>query len=217
MSENKIKNHNNKLSIVDILKSEIRFRIFSLFNMFPELNLAKLKELTGKSKSTLHHHLEKLINADLIYLSREEKVRGNIPSKYYSLKPGYTKKLNATDSELHKADNSLTEFYKTYLNSAIRTLELYKKFFEKCELEEEGLEQLQAFLEESEGFSSMLYFSEDQFKRVVKIYGKFRDEINKIEAEGNDLKMEKPFYVFTLGILLKPIIEEKSILPNVQK
>ena len=213
MSDIKQNKNTKEVSIIDVLKSEIRFRIFSLFHLYPELNLSMLKNITGKSKSTLHYHLEKLIEVNLIELSREEKIRGNIPAKFYSLKPGYSKQLEETDTELHKGGESTFEFYNTYLNFAIKTLQQYQKFFEKFKLENNGFERLDNLLKESEGFSSMFFFTEDQFKKVHKLYEEFSKKLNDIETEQNSVKMERPFQVLTYGMPLKIIIEELSKKP----
>ncbi|MFX1313720.1 MAG: ArsR/SmtB family transcription factor [Promethearchaeota archaeon] len=208
MTTNDKKSKSNDSFIIDVLKSEVRFRIFSLFNLYPELSLTELKEILSKSKSTLHHHLEKLIEADLIEVSREEKVRGNILKKYYSLKPGYQKKLENTDSNLQEANKSTFEFYGTYLNSAIRTLEMYKKFFVNLEQKKKGYEYLKEFMQEEEGFSSMFFFSKEQFKKVMLLYKEFTNNLNKIEIESNGIQVEKPYYLFTFGMPLKKVIEE---------
>ncbi|MFX1575016.1 MAG: helix-turn-helix domain-containing protein [Promethearchaeota archaeon] len=215
MTTNDKKLNNNHSSIIDVLKSDIRFRIFSLFNLYPELSLAELKDILSKSKSTIHHHLEKLKEADLIEVSREEKVRGNILKKYYSLKPGYQKKLENTDSSLQEVNKSTFAFYGTYLNFAIRTLEMYKKFFEILEQKKKGYEQLREIMQEEEGFSSMFFFSKEQFKKVMLLFKEFADNLNRIEIESNSIQIEKPYYFFTFGMPLKKVIEEigKTSLP----
>ena len=60
------------------------------------------------------------------------------------------------------------------------------------------------------GFSSMLFFTEDQIKKVREIYIKFIEKLNIIEREAIDPKTEKPYYVFTFGMPLKLVIEELS-------
>ena len=172
------------------------------------MSFTELKDIMNKSKSTIHHHLEKLMDVDLIEVSREEKVGGNILKKYYSLKPGYQEKLENTDSSLQEINKSMFEFYGTYLNSAIRTLELYKKFFEKLKQEKKGYQQLKEMMREKEGFSSMFFFSKEQFKKVMLLYEEFTDKLNKIEIESNSIQIEKPYYLFTFGMPLKQVIEE---------
>ena len=59
-----------------------------------------------------------------------------------------------------------------------------------------------------EFFSDIVFLSEEQFKKILILYHDFIKEVNKIEAEENSIKSEKPFYVFTLGLPLKKVIEE---------
>ncbi len=204
---------NNEKSVIDILKSKSRFRIFSLLHLYPELSLSELSTKMRKSKSTIHHHLQELIDYDIIEVSHKEKVRGSILAKYYSLKPGYIEKLAHTDSELDKVTSSTFEFFKTYLDFVLRTIEIYKKFFEVVEKREGGFEYLKDLFKRDEGFSSLFFLSKDQFKKVRILYNDFCKEINKIEAEENGLKKEKPFFVLTLGVPLKEVIEEIAKKP----
>ena len=161
----------------------------------------------------MHHHLKELIEFDLIEVSRQEKVRGNILAKYYSLKPGYIEKLSETDSEINKITPSTVEFFISYLNFAIRNLEIYKKFFELLGKRKDGIEQLKKILKTNTGFSSMLFLSEERYKKVQVLYSDFAEKISEIEREEsgiNEVKREKPFFIFTLGMSLKQVIEELS-------
>jgi hypothetical protein len=69
---------------------------------------------------------------------------------------------------------------------------------------------LRKIQKEDEGFSTMVFLSEEKFKKVFKLYLEFIKKVDEIEAEENGIKQEKPFYVFTLGIPLKKIIENMS-------
>ncbi len=208
MTINDKKSNGNDSSIINVLKSEIRFRIFTLFNLYPELSLTELTDILSRSKSTIHHHLEKLMGAGLIEVSREEKVRGNILKKFFSLKPGYQKMLENTDSSLEEVNKDMFDFYVTYLNSAIRILKFYKKFFEKLEKEKKGYEHLKEFMQEDDGFSTMFFFNKEQFKKAMQLYKEFADKLNKIDIEFNGIQVEKPYFVFTYGMPLKQVIEE---------
>ena len=82
---------------LELLNHEIRFKIFSLLNMYPELNFTELSEKLNKSKSTIHPHIQKLIDVELIHVSREEQVRGKFSRKYYSLVPDIFEKTRKLD------------------------------------------------------------------------------------------------------------------------
>jgi len=75
----------NKLSIAELFKSRTRLLIYALLSINVEMNLNEMKKLLKKSKSTLSEHLHKMIKAGLVVVTREEKIRGNIKSKYFCL------------------------------------------------------------------------------------------------------------------------------------
>ncbi|MFW9947643.1 MAG: ArsR family transcriptional regulator, partial [Candidatus Odinarchaeota archaeon] len=189
---------NNEKSVLDVLKSDVRWSIFSLLNLYPELSFSEISKKINKSKSTTHHHLKELMDFDLIELSRQEKVRGNIPAKYYSLKSGYIEKLSETDSEIEKTTSSTVEFYKAYLNFAIRNLEIYKKFFKILGGREGGLDYLKELMKKDVGFSSMFFLTEEGYKKVRDLYSEFTKKVSEIEKEENGIQKEKPYYIFTL-------------------
>ena len=114
-------------SVAELLDSEIRFQIFSLLSMYPELSFTELSKKLNKSKSTLHPHLKKLIeDLDLIEISKKVR-RGGNPAQYYSLKPGYEDKTRQLDTDLSQGiDKQLSEIIirrsKNWLTSIIKTI-----------------------------------------------------------------------------------------------
>lgn len=211
-------NHHNSKEIqeetvIEILKSEIRFRIFVLLNLYPELSFSEISQKLNKSKSTIHPHLEKLIKLELIEVSREEKVRGNIPAKFYSLKKGYLEKLAGIDEESSElpVDESTLMFFRTWTNFIIKTLEMYYKFFEIKAFEGNISKILEEMRKNKEGFSSMYFFSKEQYMKARDYYHEYQEKLTELEAEENGLKKERPFYIFTIAIPLKRVIETLEI------
>jgi len=211
-------NHHNSKEIqeetvTEILKSEIRFRIFVLLNLYPELSFSEISQKLNKSKSTIHPHLEKLIKLELIEVSREEKVRGNIPAKFYSLKKGYLEKLAGIDEESSElpVDESTLMFFRTWTNFIIKTLEMYYKFFEIKASEGSISKILEEMRKNKEGFSSMYFFSKEQYMKARDYYHEYQEKLTELEAEENGLKKERPFYIFTIAIPLKRVIETLEI------
>ncbi len=80
MEENQIK---PTIDISDL--AGIRLRIWGLLNVYPELSFTELAKKLGKSKSTIHPHLQKLIELGIVGISRKEHIRANIEAHYYSL------------------------------------------------------------------------------------------------------------------------------------
>jgi DNA-binding transcriptional ArsR family regulator len=198
---------------MEILRSEIRFRIFVLLNLYPELSYSQISQKLRKSKSTLHPHLEKLIELELIEVSREEKIRGNIPAKFYSLKKGYLDTLANIDEENSElpVDESTLVLFKTMTNFMIKTMEMYYKFFEKMAYEGEISKLLEEMRKNKEGFSSMYFFSKEQFMKAHEYYQEFNEKLNELEVEESGLKKERPFFLITVAIPLKRIIETINI------
>ncbi len=73
------------LSISEILHSKTRFLIYSLLSVYRELSLSQLSKELKRNKSTISHHLKKMMATGLVTLSKEEKSRSNIKAKYYCL------------------------------------------------------------------------------------------------------------------------------------
>lgn len=206
-------NNSKEESVIEILRSEIRFRIFVLLNLYPELSFSEISQKLKKSKSTIHPHLEKLIKLELIEVSHEEKVRGNIPAKFYSLKKGYLEKLAGIDEESSEltVDESNLAFFRTWTNFMIKTLEMYYKFFEKKASDGDVLKILEEMRKNKEGFSSMYFFSKEQYMKAHDYYHEYQEKLNELEVEENGLKKERPYYIFTIAIPLKRVIETLEI------
>ena len=73
-----------KINIIKLLNNETRLTIILYLSIFKHISFKNLVLFTGKSKSTVHHHLQKLL---------KQKIVGNAPtppkihgsSKYYEL------------------------------------------------------------------------------------------------------------------------------------
>lgn len=90
----------SSMTIMDVLKSNTRLQIFFLLNIYKELSMTELAEILNISKSALHRHLKKLLESNIIEVSREEQVRGSILAKYYHI----SDKLPGTNESLdHKS------------------------------------------------------------------------------------------------------------------
>ena len=222
-------------SFKDIFKNKLRFQMWGLFSMYPELSLSDLSQKLGKSKSTIHPHLKLLLEIGLIQEVREQKVRGNIHAKIYALKQGYDKKI----ANMGKSKKCLTtgvidkemgakmiegNLLQTQLQ--IEILQTREKFYQK--LRDSGIEgpderALQVLnemykIEDLDGECNFKYkenltiygyFSPESYLEVKRLQMEFFDAINAITQveEGKEPNIEKPFYFFELGIPLKRMLE----------
>lgn len=196
-----------KQPFFEVLESELRFRIFSLLNIYPELSFSEISRLLNKNKSTLHPHLQKLIEIGVIKVSREEKVRGNFTRNYYSMKSDVFKEMGILDEE--SIDKSIFTVLKNWMKFIIKMSRLYEKYFNGLELEENGIKVLKEILYNQEALSGMYFFSVEQYKRVNRLTMDYLQKLEKIQSE--IVKEEKPYYVLSLTIPIKQIIEKKAM------
>lgn len=69
--------------------SNTRFKIWVQLNLNSRLNLSQIARILNKSKSTIHEHLQKLLNAEILQEVEEKGVEYRIPAKFYSLSPNW--------------------------------------------------------------------------------------------------------------------------------
>lgn len=104
---------------LEIYSNKIRLQIFLLLVVYGELSLADLSHHMKKSKPALHYHLRKMLDLDIIKVSREEPVRGSILAKYYSLGENGTQLFH-----------SITEVDITNIQDSKAKLKLLKNFID---------------------------------------------------------------------------------------
>ena len=68
-----------------LLQNETRLNILMYLRMNGSLSFSQLTDLVGKSKSTVHHHLNKMIQGGLIQEVETNGPRGQFDPKYYEL------------------------------------------------------------------------------------------------------------------------------------
>jgi predicted transcriptional regulator len=199
-----------KKPFFELLESELRFRIFSLLNIYPELSFSQISGLLDKNKSTLHPHLQKLIEIGVVKVSREEKVRGNFTRNYYALKLGVFEDLEVIDEG--SLEKSIFSVLKNWMKFIVKTIKLFEKYLKILELEENGTKKLKDLIFKHEALSGMYFFSKDQFKRASKLTLEYLREMEKIQSE--QVNEEKPYYFLALTLPIKELIENLIMSKN---
>ena len=217
----------------ELLKNNLRFQMWSLFSIFPELSLSDLSQKLNKCKSTLHPHVKSLLHHHLIEEVREEHKRGNIKAKIYartsrSNDHQFVSEKLEIESNLDLVDK---ETGKEYLEELLarskllaRSLETQVKFVEKLlnsgreGPDEHAVQLLNEMLIKSNNskdsmnngpdiFEFSTYLSEETFKmykqKLTEINRELRIHLKK-EGDTNP-HIEKPFYFFGIGLPLKKI------------
>lgn len=71
--------------MIDILSDGTNFEIILALFMNRELKLTELDTYTSTSRSTVHRHLQDLLEKNIILETKEIQERGGIPAKYFGL------------------------------------------------------------------------------------------------------------------------------------
>jgi len=218
-------NHYKPTIDVSFWKNDIRYRIWGLLTVYNELSFTQLARKLGKSKSTIHPHLQEMIKQGIVEISRKKHVRANIEAHYYSLTSNAGDILSFAGFDVSKGYDK--ELYKKIATS-IKSLATYnKKILEKyiqfLEFVEETnsddiVEVYEAIYKTvnrtkqdiSHAFMGQFFLTEDQWKRWQKIYFnsimEFEAECLKEQKENPN--QEKYLYWFGIGIPVKILFEE---------
>lgn len=196
-----------------LLESDIRFSIYCLLHIYPEISLSELSQKLKKTKSTIHPHLKKLLNIGLIEVSKEVKVRANIKAKYYALKSGYKEEMEEYLLDTSQSIDQTTVQNKINLNKScvifLKTIyERYLRFLENLEGEDTAHEILQQSSDNYDMNHVFSFFSKKALPKLIKLYEEFITKFIEIEEE--DLKEnpneEKPYLVLFELLNLKKIV-----------
>ncbi|NVM19388.1 MAG: winged helix-turn-helix transcriptional regulator [Candidatus Lokiarchaeota archaeon] len=220
MEENQIK------PTVDIsVLTGIRFRIWGLLNVYPELSFTELAKKLGKSKSTIHPHLQKLVELGIVEISKREHVRANIEAHYYSLTPDAEEIISVGAYDLsHGFDKELVQkMAKSTKSIAIYNRKVLDKYIKFCEyVEETDSDDIVEIskeiyktvnltkLDTSHVFMGEFFLTENQWKRWQKLFYKFTMEFEEqwIKEQKENPNQEKYIYWFHMGIPVKILFEE---------
>ncbi|MFX1327524.1 MAG: winged helix-turn-helix domain-containing protein [Promethearchaeota archaeon] len=206
----------------------IRLRIWGLLNVYPELSFTELAKKLRKSKSTIHPHLQKLIELGIVEISKREHIRANIEAHYYSLTPdaneitsiaaydlsqGYDKEVVQKSA---KAGKSKIIYQRRLLDSYIKFLaylaetdsddivEIRKKIYKTVDYTK---------IDFSHFFGGSFFLTEDQWvrwqKQIIKLALELQNECIKEQKENP--KREKYIYWFHWGIPVKILFEELDL------
>ncbi|UYP45243.1 hypothetical protein NEF87_001528 [Candidatus Lokiarchaeum ossiferum] len=215
----------------ELLKNNLRFQMWNLFSIYPELSLSDLSQKLNKCKSTLHPHVKTLLEFGLIEEVREEHKRGNIKAKIYARTPKSTDQQFVREKlEINSKIVSLDkESGRKYLVQLLARTKLLKKsidsqlsFIEKLlnsgrnGPDEHALQLLNEMLikntmDNNSGspgpdiFEYCTYLSKNAYcsyrKKLEQINRELKEVIKKEETLNPTI--EKPFYFFGIGLPLK--------------
>lgn len=206
----------------------IRFRIWGLLNVYPELSFTELAKKLGKSKSTIHPHLQKLIELGIVEISKREHVRANIEAHYYSLTPEAGEIISIGGYDFSRGfDKELVQrVAKSSKSIAIYNRKILDKYIKFCEyVEETDSDDIVEIYKEiyktvnftkldlHQWFMGYFFFTENQWKRWQKLLYKLLIEFEEqcIKEQKENPNQEKYIYWFHMGIPVKILFEEMEL------
>jgi len=214
--------------------NDIRYRIYGLLSVYPELSFTELAKKLGKSKSTLHPHLQKLIELGIVEISRKKHVRANIEAHYYSLTLEANEILSVAGPNLShgidkevvknmaKSWKSFVQYNRKILDKFIEfheyleetdsddIVEMYKKIYRTVNHTKQDITHL---------FMGNFFFTENQWKRWQKLFYtlllEFEEECIKEQKENPH--QEKYMYFLNIHIPIKILFEDIESIKSINK
>jgi predicted DNA-binding protein YlxM (UPF0122 family) len=189
--ENEASSKEKMAKIIDLL-GKTKFQIYSFLNIYGKLSLSEIAQKLNKSKSTIHGHIQKMKEFDVILEEKKPiyvdpgSTKPKVFENIYSINPGFETEFNAILPGLNPETLTLDQA-KTFLDVMlfmtkvrIVNLEIQQQFFEKINT---GLESKP---EEMISFTKKL------------IYGLWNPKCNIADEDSGDTLINKENQDFPL-------------------
>ena len=215
-------------TVTKLFGNEIRFHILMLLHAYQELSLSEIAEKLGRTKPTVHRHLQKMIDTGVVEESKEVKARGSIKAKYYSptnleselpgIRSSWIFETDCTDEKFRRLGMCIQALRAVLerFRSSIDMVDYYINFFE---LEKQrgtyaDFSSLKQFYEENPLRLDYLLLTERQFEKYEELYEEFLELFNPAmeDLESSEGTQEKKFLVLRAGLPLKRLLDLKHEL-----
>jgi len=205
----------------ELLQNVTRINIFMYLKMNASLSFGEIVRLTKKSKSTVHHHLQKLIKGGLVQeVIKSKEPRNQFDPKHYELVPAPRQVYDFSDiAGLDVEEKRISAFLTTtklhqhanfYLH---QILDIFNHFLDGIDNKIAGndqvkSEELQNFLDGKNSnqpldFKDIYYYSNHVSEEIYQEYLKGLDELNsriseltKLEKQKGEIKGGKPYFLY---------------------
>ncbi|UCE12213.1 MAG: winged helix-turn-helix transcriptional regulator [Candidatus Heimdallarchaeota archaeon] len=212
-----------------LLQNDTRISILMYLRMNDSLSFSQLTHLLGKSRSTVHHHLQKMIKGGIVREIPTSEPRSQFDPKFYELTPRPLPPFsfhNIHELPIEKQEDALlttTKVHQSSLFYSYQILDLFKLFLDKIENENlkpsefqdivTGTARLPVAKNHDVAFKDIFYFSTQVNEQV---YNEYRDELEKFhekliqlreknEKIGGDKR--RPYFIFHVSAPLgKPFM-----------
>ncbi|MFX0183938.1 MAG: winged helix-turn-helix domain-containing protein [Candidatus Hodarchaeota archaeon] len=221
-----------------LFQNETRVKILMYLRMNERLSFSQLRRLIGKSRSTIHHHLQKMIQGGIVLEVDEHKSRRQFTPKFYELSkqflPAFSfhninklpleKQADAflINVKLHRTAlfylSQILEIFTSYLNSIEEIISIGNKS-DVHELNKiwEGTSNIESLASHPVKFKDIFYFSTQVNEAVYRKYKKEMDELHDRivkymeEDEKHGGSKKKPYFIHHISAPLgKPYLIESE-------
>ncbi|MFX0064348.1 MAG: winged helix-turn-helix domain-containing protein [Candidatus Hermodarchaeota archaeon] len=226
INQEKLRTNHNSI-LVELFRSKMRHFIFLLLSVYNELSLTRISQFTGKSKPTVHHHIQKMIEMGIIEESKEVNEGRPIKVKYYQLAETFSRESGLIQSQTYIEEESpekrflalkrLFAVYRStllYLRNSIGLLERYLEDFESKipETQTDAIDWEKLELHPSKGapFLVSAFLSDTELKEFTNLFLEFFKKVRqkRQESHDDDLKGEISHQIFLLGLPIKKMLEK---------
>ena len=209
-----------------IFQHETRIAIQMFLRMNNQLSFSQIVNLVGKSRSTVHHHLQIMIKGGIVREIVDSDSRGQFDPKFYELiKPPYPAYSFHNIHELpekHQKDALLitTKLHQVslfYLNQVQKVFKQYLDSIEKQLLTNEKIKPsdlkkiwTESVIPDTDSFTDVPFSEIHYFGTQVSesVYSKYREELEIFNEKLIDLiqneqksqqNIPKPYFIFNLA------------------
>lgn len=216
-----------------LLQNKTRLAILMYLRMNSKLAFGKLVDLLGKSRSTVHHHLQKLIEGNIVREVEEQTERGQFDPKFYELVPNPVFPIdfkNITEVPIEDQQEVFLTYTKIHQNNLFylyQLVDLFKAYLDGIENDINSMAiKSTDILDIWNGnrnpslkkpteikFNEFFYFGTQVNEEVYKEYKKemhiFHDKLIKLREKNEKLTGDKsrPYFLFHVSAPLgKPFL-----------
>ena len=210
-----------------IEKHPLRFDIWALLKLHPELNVTQITKYVKQSKSTVARHLKSMEKDGLVISkTKEHPIKGRISPKVYQIHPKFKEDEDRAKKEtfLEKMNN-LREFYRKEINVYRKfdynIIQLLEYLDPLLDLLEEHLEDIDSAKKIYDKYLSyvdepiFLYLDKKRAQKFMDLHSEFIFKLHKLAME-EELDSENAFVYFDISLPLGALFELKRKMKTIQ-
>jgi DNA-binding transcriptional ArsR family regulator len=221
-----------------LFQNETRIKILMYLRMNERLSFSQLRRLIGKSRSTIHHHLQKMIQGGIVREVDEHKSRRQFAPKFYELSKQYIPAFSfhninqlplenqaeafLINVKLHQTAlfylSQILDIFTNYLDSMEKIVSAGKELDPRELLKMwEGTSNIESLTSQPIKFKDIFYFSTQVNEAVYRKYKTEMDELHerivkyREEDEKQGGSKKKPYFIHHISAPLgKPYLIESE-------